>query len=152
MLSFSCTYKKRITGVEDELETLKQDLQNLNDKWEQLKLKLIPATPVQKKLKYKAVKGDPVDEMMQFHLAKNNCTLKVVRTGPGKYLFGTKNIMAKVINGKLVIRVGGGYMGADEFIQQYGPMEMAKVMEANGEAVDLGGGKMGRMSVRSNPA
>ncbi len=29
---------------------------------------------------------------------------------------------------------------------------MAKVMEANGEAVDLGGGKMGRMSVRAGPA
>jgi len=54
---------------------------------------------------------------MAKHLANNNCTIKVVRKGPGKYSFGTKNIMAKVINGKLVIRVGGGYMGADEFIQ-----------------------------------
>jgi hypothetical protein len=58
--------------------------------------------------------------------------------------------MAKVINGKLVIRVGGGYMGADEFIQQYGPMEMAKVMEANGESIDLGNGKSARMSVRAS--
>ena len=39
------------------------------------------------------------------------------RLGPGKYLFGTKSIMAKIINGKLVIRVGGGYMSADEFIE-----------------------------------
>jgi len=36
--------------------------------------------------------------------------------------------MAKIINGKLVIRVGGGYMGADEFIEQYGKMEMLKLM------------------------
>ena len=57
--------------------------------------------------------------------------------------------MAKVINGKLVIRVGGGYMGADEFIQTYGPMEMAKVMEANGESVFTGAnGSKGRMSMR----
>ena len=47
-------------------------------------------------------------------------------------MFGTKSVMAKVINGKLVIRVGGGYMGADEFIRTYGPMEMAKVLEATG--------------------
>ena len=73
------------------------------------------AEPVKMK-KYKAVKGDRVDELMCELLAKNNCTVKVVRTGPGKYMFGTKNIMAKVINDKLVIRVGGGYMGADEFI------------------------------------
>jgi hypothetical protein len=73
------------------------------------------AEPVKMK-KYKAVKGDRVDELMCEHLAKNNCTVKVVRTGPGKYMFGTKNIMAKVINDILVIRVGGGYMGADEFI------------------------------------
>lgn len=86
-------------------------------------------TPVVPKLKF--VKGDKVDELMQQHLQANNCSVKVVRTGPGKYLFGSKNIMAKVINGKLVIRVGGGYMGADEFIQQYGPMEMAKVLDAN---------------------
>jgi hypothetical protein len=54
--------------------------------------------------------------------------LNVKRLGPGKYLFGTKNIMAKIINGKLVIRVGGGYMSADEFIEQYGKMEMMKMM------------------------
>ena len=36
--------------------------------------------------------------------------------------------MAKIINGKLVIRVGGGYMSAHEFIEQYGKMEMMKMM------------------------
>jgi hypothetical protein len=67
--------------------------------------------------KYKFVKGDAVDELMAKHLAANSCSVKVVRKGPGKYSFGTKNIMVKVVNGKLVIKVGGGYMGADEFIQ-----------------------------------
>ena len=42
-------------------------------------------------------------------------------------MFGTKQILAKIINGKLVIRVGGGYMSADEFIEQYGPMEILKM-------------------------
>lgn len=82
---------------------------------------------------YKAVKGDQVDELMAKHLRDNNCTINVVRTAPGKYMFGTKSIMAKVINGKLVIRVGGGYMGADEFIQQYGPMEMVKATDPTGQ-------------------
>jgi hypothetical protein len=70
--------------------------------------------------RYKPVKGDDIDELFAFHLNKANLNLAVKRTGVGKYLFGTKNILAKIINGKLVIRVGGGYMSADEFIGQYG--------------------------------
>lgn len=38
--------------------------------------------------------------------------------------------MAKIINGKLVIRVGGGYMNVDEFIEQYGRMEVIKAIAA----------------------
>lgn len=43
-------------------------------------------------------------------------------------MFGSKKILAKIINGKLVIRVGGGYMNAEEFIDQYGKIEMMKMM------------------------
>lgn len=53
------------------------------------------------------------------------------RISAGKYLFGTKQILAKIINDKLVIRVGGGYMSADEFIETYGPMEMLKAQKAD---------------------
>ena len=60
---------------------------------------------------YKPVKGDPIDELFAKSL-----NLPVKRLGPGKYMFGSKQILAKIINGKLVIRVGGGYMSADEFI------------------------------------
>jgi hypothetical protein len=35
-------------------------------------------------------------------------------------MFGTRQIMAKIINGKLVIRVGGGFMLIDEFLLTYG--------------------------------
>ena len=31
-------------------------------------------------------------------------------------MFGTKKIFAKVLNGRLVIRVGGGFMVIEEFI------------------------------------
>jgi len=52
-------------------------------------------------------------------------------------MFGTKKILAKIINGRLVIRVGGGYMNAKEFIEQYGKIEIMKLMreqEQNGGA------------------
>ena len=45
--------------------------------------------------------------------------------------------MAKIINGKLVIRVGGGYMSADEFIDQYGKIEMMKMRKAEEQAAGV---------------
>ena len=51
-------------------------------------------------------------------------------------MFGSKQILAKIINGKLVIRVGGGYMSADEFIEQYGKIELLKMMKAQQSAAD----------------
>lgn len=50
----------------------------------------------------------------------NGCPVPIKRMGNGYYIFGTKKIYAKIINGKLVIRVGGGYMGIDEFMFYYG--------------------------------
>lgn len=57
---------------------------------------------------------------------KAELDLKVIRTGPGKYTFGTKTIMAKIVNERLIIRVGAGSMGPDDFIMKYGAMEIAK--------------------------
>ena len=36
--------------------------------------------------------------------------VKQIRIGEGSYTFGSKKITIRVLNGKLVIRVGGGYM------------------------------------------
>lgn len=81
---------------------------------------------------YKAVKGDAIDELFAFHMNKAQLNLPVKRITAGKYMFGTRQILCKIINGKLVIRVGGGYMGADEFIEQYGRIELLKMMKADG--------------------
>lgn len=70
-----------------------------------------------------------VDEAFAQHLNKANLTIEVQRVSEGKYQFGERNILAKIINGRLVIRVGGGYMSAAEFIQQYGKIEMMKMMK-----------------------
>lgn len=59
---------------------------------------------------------------------KSFAGLKIVRIGPGKYTFGSKKIIVKIINNKLVVRVGGGYTSVEDFIDQYGKMELMKVM------------------------
>ena len=53
--------------------------------------------------------------------------LTVKRVQPGRYQFGTKQIMVTLINESLLIRVGGGYMKPDQFIKKYGPIEMHKL-------------------------
>jgi hypothetical protein len=58
---------------------------------------------------YKSVKGDKVDELFAKALNEAGIDLPVKRIQEGKYLFGSKNITCRIINGKLVVRVGGGY-------------------------------------------
>jgi len=78
---------------------------------------------------YKPVKGDVVDEMFAGYLNKAKLTIEVQRISASNYMFGTKKILAKIINNRLVIRVGGGFMNAEEFIEQYGKIEMMKMMK-----------------------
>lgn len=92
-----------------------------------------------KKIKlYKPVRGDVVDEMFAGYLNKAKLDIEVQRISASNYMFGTKKILAKIINGRLVIRVGGGYMNAEQFIEQYGKIEMMKMikMEENKNIIE----------------
>jgi hypothetical protein len=68
---------------------------------------------------YNAMKGDLVDELLAKYINLAQCPVPIKRLGNGYYLFGTKKIFAKIMNGKLVIRVGGGFMVIEEFIAAY---------------------------------
>jgi len=113
MLAVNCKYRQRIQDMLKNLRMINQLRRELEEKYGGLKADLNAHTG---RKAYVAVKGDAVDELWAYHINKAHLDLAVVRIGPGKYLFGTRNIMCKIINGKLVVRVGGGYMSADEFI------------------------------------
>ena len=97
---------------------------------------------------YCAMKGDAVDEYLAKYINLMQCKVPIKRLGNGYYLFGTRKIFAKIMNGKLVIRVGGGYMIIEEFIATYADQEINryKMIEAqqqiNGED---GGGRVGQV-------
>ena len=76
---------------------------------------------------YKAAQGDLVDQMLADYLNIAGWRVPVKRLGGGFYLFGTRKIYAKIMNGKLVVRVGGGYMVIDEFIATYSEPEINKL-------------------------
>ena len=72
-------------------------------------------------------KGDLLDEMIGQYIQQANCPVPIKKLGNGYYIFGTRKIYAKVLNGKLVIRVGGGYMVIEEFISTYAEQELNKM-------------------------
>lgn len=109
-----------------DLKTFNQRRKDLEEKYAQMRRAVFKLKQI--KL-YKPVVGDAVDEMFAGYLNKAKLTIEVQRTGAGSYMFGTKKILAKILNGRLVIRVGGGYMNAEEFIEQYGKIEMMKMIK-----------------------
>ena len=78
---------------------------------------------------YKAVQGDIVDELLAKYINSMEVAVPVRRLGDGFYLFGTRKIFAKVLNNKLVVRVGGGFMSFTEFIDTYALVELKKINE-----------------------
>lgn len=79
--------------------------------------------------KYKAVLGDEVDELLAKYINSMEINVPIRRLEPGFYLFGTRKIYAKVLNQKLVVRVGGGYMSFTEFIDAHALPELKKINE-----------------------
>ena len=69
---------------------------------------------------YTPISGDAVDALMAKHLNDSPHHLAVKALGDGHYMFGNKKIFAKIMNEKLVIKAGGGFMLIDEFIKNYG--------------------------------
>lgn len=78
---------------------------------------------------YKAVQGDAVDELLAKYINSMEVAVPIRRLGEGFYLFGTRKIYAKVLNNKLVVRVGGGFMSFTEFIDTYAMIELKKINE-----------------------
>jgi hypothetical protein len=81
---------------------------------------------------YKATSGDLLDELLGQYIVKTGCPVPIKKLGDGYYLFGTRKIYAKILNGKLVIRVGGGFMVIEEFISTYAEKELIKLDAAQG--------------------
>ena len=60
-----------------------------------------------------------------------------IRLNPGVYSFGSKKVCIKVENGKINIRVGGGYLRIEEFMDKYTTIELEKSLR---DGIDPMGG------------
>ena len=78
---------------------------------------------------YVAVKTDSIDLSLSDYINnypdKKKLKIMFMRESEGVYQFGQRRVMVKVERGKIMIKVGGGYLSIDEFLDQYTPAELA---------------------------
>ena len=77
---------------------------------------------------YRPNKDDPIDIALSDYVNTRPGAIRVQfdREDQGIYNFGTKKIFVKLEQGKLLIRVGGGYMQVEDFVKLYSPVEIER--------------------------
>jgi len=80
---------------------------------------------------YIPVKDDVIDKRIAEYINnypdRQNLKVMFMRESQGVYQFGSKRIIVRVEKDKINIRVGGGYLTIDEFLDQYTPTELEKL-------------------------
>ena len=84
---------------------------------------------------YIPVKDDPIDkrlaEFINNYPERQKLKIMFMRESEGVYQFGTKRVWVRVEKDKINIRVGGGFLSIDEFLDQYTPAELEKLERNN---------------------
>ena len=80
---------------------------------------------------YIPVKDSPVDSKLAEYINnypdRKKLKIMFMRESEGVYEFGSRRVMVKVEKGKILIKVGGGFLSIDEFLEQYTPTELEKL-------------------------
>ena len=80
---------------------------------------------------YVPIKDCPIDrkmaEFINNYPDRNRLKIMFMRDSAGVYDFGSKKITVRVEKNKIQIRVGGGYLSIDEFLDQFTPAELEKI-------------------------
>lgn len=106
---------KQLKDAEQEIEVLKQYIVDLK----------------QRIAVYIPVRDDVVDkqlaEFINNYPERSKLKIMFMRESEGVYQFGTKRVSVKVEKNSIKIRVGGGYLSIDEFLDQYTPAELERL-------------------------
>jgi hypothetical protein len=120
--------EKTYRGNQTSLELLKQ-LKDAEIEIETLKVYILELK--QRVAIYIPSKDDIVDrklaEFINNYPERSKLKIMFMRESSGIYQFGSKKIYVRVEKDKIVIRVGGGYLTIDEFLDIYTPAELEKL-------------------------
>ena len=80
---------------------------------------------------YIPIKDCPTDkklaEYINIYPDRQKLKIMFMRESAGVYEFGSRRVMVKVEREKIQIKVGGGFLSIDEFLDQYTPIELEKL-------------------------
>jgi hypothetical protein len=112
---------KSLKECEFDLEAAMMEIQTLKQYIIDLKSRIAVYIPV---------KGDSIDKRLAEYINnfpdRQKLKIMFMRESDGVYQFGTKRVTVRVDKDKINIRVGGGYLSIDEFLDQYTPIELEK--------------------------
>ncbi|CAI2372586.1 unnamed protein product [Moneuplotes crassus] len=117
-------HKANKTSLEllDHLKDAELEIETLKDYIVELKHRIAVYIPVE---------SDSVDaklaEYINNYPERNRLKVMFMRESSGIYQFGTRKIFVKVEQDKIIIRVGGGFLTIDEFLDIYTPLEIEKL-------------------------
>lgn len=117
-------YKANVTSLEllRQLKEAEQEVETLKSYIIDLKGKVAVYIPF---------KDDPVDEKLADFINnypdRQRLKIMFMRESVGVYEFGSKKVLIKVEKDKIKIRVGGGFLSIDEFLDQFTPVELQKL-------------------------
>jgi len=106
---------EKLRDAECEIETLKQYVIDLKSRI----------------AVYIPVKGDAIDtklaEYINNYPDRQKLKIMFMRESEGVYEFGSKRVIVRVDKDRINVRVGGGYLSIDEFLDQYTPTELERL-------------------------
>jgi Growth-Arrest-Specific Protein 2 Domain len=117
-----------------------EELENsIKEKSEEIEVLLTAVVKLQRNREiYAPAPNDPIDKAMADYIntLEDPLSISFTREEEGTYLFGTKRIFVKLEHGKIIIRVGGGYMQVNDFIEIYTPAELEKFARNKADKAD----------------
>ena len=106
---------KQLQECEGEIDTLKAYIIDL-------KSRIAVYIPVQ---------NDAIDKKLAEYInnypERQKLKIMFMRESEGIYQFGTKRVYVRVDHDRINIRVGGGFLSIDEFLDQYTPQELQRL-------------------------
>ena len=126
LLDLNSQVKKKILDLIKMLKDIQNNIRDVKRRLQQLRANY--AGLLSRKM-YSALKGDLIDEQVGEYINKLTFDVPIKKTGNNQYSIGNRKIIASLINEKLMVRVGGGYVGMDEFMMVYGSAELLRIQK-----------------------
>eukprot|EP01117_Protostelium_nocturnum_P016434 TRINITY_DN6501_c0_g1_i1.p1 TRINITY_DN6501_c0_g1~~TRINITY_DN6501_c0_g1_i1.p1 ORF type:complete len:604 (+),score=145.86 TRINITY_DN6501_c0_g1_i1:235-1812(+) len=86
--------------------------------------------------------SEETDKMMEEFIEKESVPIKIHKISSGCWMFGHIKVLIKSVNGHIMVRVGGGWMSLEEFLDKHNTTLDINEIQAQADKMTLGEGKV----------